>query len=45
MILATILITLPVMGLLVGFDFWHCRARNDGRGAVDSPPRVERTTW
>ena len=28
MVLATVLITLPVMGLLIGFDFWHCRARN-----------------
>lgn len=45
MILATILITLPVMGLLVGFDFWHCRARNVRRATVDASPRVERMPW
>lgn len=32
MILATVLITLPVMGLLVAFDFWHCRDRTDRLG-------------
>jgi hypothetical protein len=27
MIIAGVLIAIPVMGLLVAFDFWHCRAR------------------
>jgi len=25
-------IAIPVMGLLVAFDFWHCRTRSDSPG-------------
>jgi hypothetical protein len=33
MIVAVLLITVPVMGLLVAFDAWHCRARKGQSGA------------
>jgi hypothetical protein len=33
MIFAVVLITVPVMGLLVAFDFLHCRARKGQSGA------------
>jgi hypothetical protein len=29
MIIAVAAIVIPVMGALVAFDFWHCRARTD----------------
>jgi heme/copper-type cytochrome/quinol oxidase subunit 2 len=32
MIVVVVLITVPVMGLLVAFDAWHCRARKPHSG-------------
>jgi hypothetical protein len=36
MIIAVVAIVIPVMGLLVAFDFWHCRART-GRSGASTP--------
>jgi hypothetical protein len=33
MIFAVVIIVIPVMGLLVAFDYWHCRARTCRTGA------------